>query len=49
MDTNKMHREKARWELCKNAMSYFEQILETPRKTAVVWPLTSHLKTIQVR
>ena len=37
MDTNKMHRKKARRELCKNAMSYFEQILEaTPHKTAAV-------------
>ena len=34
MSTNKMHREKAKWEQHKNAMSYFEQILEaTPHKT----------------
>ena len=45
MDANKMHREKARWELYKNATSYFEQILEvTPHKTIAAQPLTSHLK-----
>ena len=45
MDTNKAHGEKARWELHKNAISYFEQILETiPHETTAVWPLTSHLK-----
>ena len=35
MDANKTHREKAIWELGKNASSYFKQILEeTPLKTA---------------
>ena len=44
MDVNKMHRQKARWELHKNSC-YFEQILKaTPHKTAAVWPLTSHQK-----
>ena len=44
MDTNKMHGKKARQEPHKNAMCYFEQILEaTPHKTAAVWSLTSHL------
>ena len=47
MDTNKMHGEKARWELHKNATGHFEQILgATPNKTAVAWPptfcLTNH-------
>ena len=43
-DSNKMHRDKARWVLPKNAISYFEQILEAkPIRTTVVWPLTSHL------
>ena len=37
MDTNKMHREKARGELHKKAMSYLEQILETtPNKITAV-------------
>ena len=45
MDANKTHGEKTRWELHKNAMCYFEQILKaTPLKTAAVPPLTSHLK-----
>ena len=45
MDANKTHREKARWELHKNAMYNSEQILEaTPHKTAAVQPLTSHFK-----
>ena len=44
MDTNKIHREKARWKLHKNATCCFEQILEaTLDKTAVVRPTTSHL------
>ena len=39
-----MHREKARWELHKNSIRYFEQILEIPyHKTKAVWSLTSHL------
>ena len=37
-------REKARWELHKNATCRFQNILETAvYKTAAVWPLTSHL------
>ena len=45
MGANKTPREKAKWELNKNARYCFEQILEaTPHKTAAVWPLTSHLK-----
>ena len=43
MDTKKF-REKAQWELHKNAACYLEQILEaTSHKTAAVWPPTSHL------
>ena len=43
-------REKARWELHKNAISYLEQILEaTLHETRAVQPHTSHLKNIQVR
>ena len=46
MDANKMHREKARWELYKNATSYIEQVLEVrPQKTIVEQPLTAHLKS----
>ena len=42
---NKMHGEKARWEMHKNAVSCFEQIREaTPNNIAAVQPLTSHLK-----
>ena len=45
LDGNKMHRENARWELHKNATSYFEQILEaTPYETTAVWPLIFYLK-----
>ena len=45
MDAYKMLEEKTRWELPKNVMCYFEQFQEaTPYKTAVVWPLSSHLK-----
>ena len=43
MDGNKMHREKAWWELHKNAMSYFEQILE------VLTQQNNISKTIQER
>ena len=44
IDTNKMHREKATWELHKNDACHLEQILEVkPHKTAAVSPLTSHL------
>ena len=45
MEANKMHREKARWELHQNSTSYIEQILETTQhKTIAIRPLTSHLK-----
>ena len=45
MDVNKMHKEKARWELNKNATFCFEQVLEaTPHKTATIQSLPSHLK-----
>ena len=45
MDADKAHREKARWELNKNAMNYIEQILEaTSHKN-----LTPIPKTIQIR
>ena len=44
MDSIEMPREKARWELHKNAGSYFEQILEAaPYQTITVWPLTSYI------
>ena len=44
IDTNKMHGEKARWKLCKNAAYCLEQILEAaPHKTATVWSPTSYL------
>ena len=39
-----MPQEKAKWERHKDATRCLLQILEaTPNKTAVVWPLTSHL------
>ena len=39
-----MQGEKASWELHKNDMGCFEQILEAAlRKIAAVWPLTSYL------
>ena len=41
---NKIRKEKARWELHKNATHCFEQILEATRyKTLAVHLLTSHL------
>ena len=44
MDANKMHTEKARWELHKNVTYCFEQILGvTLHKTIVVWPPVFHL------
>ena len=44
MDTDKDPREKARWDLHKNATSYREQILEAaPHETTAIRPLTSHL------
>ena len=46
----KKYRAKVRWELHKNAPSYFGQILEaTCHETTAVWPLIFHLKTNQVR
>ena len=45
VDANKTHGEKARWELRKNATSYFERIPKaTPHITTSIRPLTSHLK-----
>ena len=50
MDANKMPREKARWDLHKNATCCLGQILKIiPSKTAAIRPFTSHLKSIQVR
>ena len=44
IDADLAYREKARWELCKNAMSYTEKNLEaTSYKIAIVRTLTSHL------
>ena len=44
MNANKMRGEKTRWDIHKNAICGFEQILEaTPHKTAAVYPFTSHL------
>ena len=44
MDANKMHWEKAKWKLHKNATCCFEQNLETtPYETAAGQSLTSHL------
>ena len=45
MNADWTHREKDWWELQKNAMWYFEQILEAmPYKKAAVWPLTFDLR-----
>ena len=45
VDTNQKHREKARWEIYKNAVCSFKRILVvTPHKTTAAWPLASHLK-----
>ena len=42
--SNETHGEKVTWELHKNVMCCFEQILEAAsHKTAVVWLLNSHL------
>ena len=40
-----IHLEKStHWQLCKNAVGYFEQILAAaPNITASIWPPTSHL------
>ena len=44
-DANQTHREKATWELHKNATSYLEQFLKaTHHETTAVRPHTSHLK-----
>ena len=44
MDANKTPKERATWELHKDAACYFEQILEVASyKTAPVQPFTSHL------
>ena len=44
LDSNKTLREKARWELHKDAACCFEQVLDAaPYKTTPVPPLTSHL------
>ena len=46
LETNKKHREKAKWKLFKNAVCCFDQILETTFcKTAAVQLLTFHLKS----
>ena len=43
VDTNKMHREKTRWELNKKVACGVVQILEAiPHKTAAIQSLTSH-------
>ena len=45
MSANKTYTELVRWELQKNVMSYFEQILEaTLHETTAVQPLTYNLK-----
>ena len=52
MDANKTHREKARWELYKNASRYFEKKFlkaTSNETTTAVRPLTIISKTIQVR
>ena len=44
MDTELVYREKARWELHKNATKYIEQVLEAiSHKIGAVQPPTSHL------
>ena len=43
MDLNKTLEERARWELYKDAVCWFEQILEGALyKTAAIWSQTSH-------
>ena len=45
MSANKMHREKARWELHKNSTNNFEQTPEAaPQETTAVQPFISHFK-----
>ena len=45
MDADKMYREKTKWELRKNTLSYIEQIQEvTLHEMTAVQPLTSDLK-----
>ena len=41
MDTDKAYREKARWELRKNAMSSVEKILEATSNETTVLPLAT--------
>ena len=48
MYTNETYRKKAGWKLHKNAICYFEQILEaTTHKTTVLWLPISHLTNLQ--
>ncbi len=50
MDVNKTLREKAIWELQKNALCCLEQNLKaTPHKTAAVQPPALISQTIQIR
>ena len=43
LNSVKMQREKARWELHKNAISCLEKIWETaPHKTSAIWSLNFH-------
>ena len=42
MNAEKTYREKAKWELYKNAENCIEQILETHHKTAAVQQVTFH-------
>ncbi len=42
MEANKTLREKATWELHKNAMRYIEQILETTALQLLNSPLKNH-------
>ena len=53
MNSDKMHREKARWELRKNALHTFEQMLEAaPHKKATAqlpaFYLTNHSSKIHM-
>ena len=50
LNSNEMHGKKARWEQHKNAMLYFEEILEgTLIKQQLYGHLPPILQTIQVR
>ena len=45
LDADKMYKEKAWWQLHKDATSYVKQILEaTSHKTAAVRPSTTYLE-----